>query len=183
MTLKTIALVLAIFVLGTAGYSQAGGMQIVMLDGSVRNTVQVEAEFALAADPGRVKMSIARLPAATLEACMGSTDFSSARPMRPSDYLAVYDPSTGIMRLGFGVEREMKESSIYDRSTDNNNSSCHVVRFASGCCDDGRDFLIWQRNPPSNSALFDGILTSENVSTLMQDGSVRQLSYSISRGW
>ncbi len=180
MTSKTIAFMIAIFVLGTVGYSQSGGMQIVMLDGSVRNTVQVEAEFALAADPGQVRMRIARLPATTLETCMASTDFSSAMGRR--DYLAEYDRSTGIMYLSFGVEREMKESGEDGSRSVNNNSSCHVIRFGSGCCEDGRDFLMWQRNV-SNAALFDGILTPENVMPLMQDGSVRFISYSVSGGF
>ena len=182
MTSKTIALMIATFVLGTVGYSQSGGMQIVMVDGSVRNTVQVEAEFPLAADPGQVRMRIAKLSAASLEACMASTDFSSARPMDRRDYLAVYDASAGVMRLGLNVERYMKESGEDGSRSANNNSSCHVVRFGSGCCDDGRDFLMWQRNV-SNTAVFDGILTPENVSTWMQDGSVRFISYSVSGGF
>ena len=182
MTSKTIALMIAMFVLGTVGYSQSGGMQIVMVDGSVRNTVQVEAEFPIAANPGQVRMRIAKLPATTLEACMASTDFSSARPMDRKDYLAEYDASTGIMYLAFGVEREMKESGEDGSRSVNNNSSCHVVRYGSGCCEDGRDFLMWQRNV-GNAALFDGILTSENVIPLMQDGSVRFISYSVSGGF
>ena len=153
MTIRTVALLIAVFALSTASFAQSGGVQVLMMDGSVRGMMIVETKFPLATDPGTPQVRIAKLPARSLDACMASTDFSAAVRMDPRLYSAFYDAATGRETFSFGVEREMKESGEGSATV----SSCHVVRF-SACCDvDGRDYLVWQRGASPNS-LLEGIL-------------------------
>ena len=178
MTTKLIALLISILAVALPSSAQTGGMQISMMDGSVRNLLEVETEFPLLTDPGEVRVRIAKLPATTFEACMASTDFSSAKRMDPRMYSAVYNQATGRQSFSFGVEREMKYGGG-ERS--GSQSSCHVVRFA-GSDVDGRDFLVWQRNPSIGFALTESIFKSD-AAPILQDGSVRFISYSVSTGF
>jgi hypothetical protein len=179
MNTKIIAFFITIVSMSAASssYAQTGGMQIGMLDGSVKNLLQIETEFPLATDPGNVRVRIAKLPAATLEACMASTDFSAAVPMSTRDYVAVYDQATAVERFGFGVEREMKEG---PNLTDSN---CHVVRFAGDGDSDGRDFLIWQRSVRRSAALIDPGSENGATAAALADGSVRHIQYRTSSGF
>lgn len=165
MYTRTIALLISICALSMVSYAQTSGMNIVLMDGSVRNILQVDAKFQSPSDPGPVRVRIGKLPARTLAGCMASTDFSAAVKMNTRMYQASYDQTTGTARFSFGVEREMKESG----EKGGTESSCHVVRWASSDGSvDGRDFLIWQRGNSPNAQ--------------MQDGSVRSISHSISNG-
>lgn len=174
MNIKLIALLISIFALALPSLAQTGGIQISMMDGSVRNLLEVETEFPLMTDPGQVRVRIAKLPATTLEACMASTDFSSARRMDPRMYRAVYNQATGRQTFSFGVEREMKNTG---GDPSRSQSSCHVVRFA-GSSVDGRDFLVWQKGPTPSDWLF-----RTDAAALLQDGSVRYIKGSLSRGF
>lgn len=171
MSTKLLAFIISILALALPSFAQSGGVQVVMLDGSVRNLLEVETEFPLMTDPGQVRVRIAKLPATTLEACMASTDFSSARRMDPRMYRAVYNQATGMQSFSFGVEREMKNTG---GDPSRMQSSCHVVRF-SGSSVDGRDFLVWQKG----STLSDWLYQSD-AAAVLQDGSVRFIKHSVS---
>ena len=110
MYTRSIALLIAIIAFAMTSFSQASVIQVGMLDGSVRNTLQVEVKFYLPNDPGPVTVRMARLRASTRDACLASTDFSSAVLMSPRTYSNSYDSATGTDTFSFGVEREMKES-------------------------------------------------------------------------
>jgi hypothetical protein len=143
---KLIALVVTVFSLSLFSYAQSGGMQVVLVDGSVK-TLRVQTDFPLTTAPSQVRVRIAKLPATTLEACMASMDFSTATRMNPRMYSASYNTATRRQSFSFGVEREMKESGEGSAAT--TAASCHVVRLALSEVD-GRDFLIWQRGGSFN---------------------------------
>lgn len=179
MSTKLIALLITIVAVALPSFAQTGGMQVVMLDGSVRNLLEVETEFPLLTDPGEVRVRIAKLPATTLEECMASTDFSSAKRMDPRMYRAVYNQATGTEHFNFGVEREMKNTG---GDPSRSQSSCHVVRFAASSVD-GRDFLIWQRNPSLSSSTLAEWIFNSDAAPVLQDGSVRFIKHSVSNGF
>ena len=103
------------------------------------------------------------LPAKSLDECMNITNPTGGRQADADCFRLIHNSETGNYEFGFFVERDSKPN-------------CRVVSVRSTT--ESHDFNIWRQNYGRTSAMVD-----PDSSTLprLGDGSVRHVSYSISR--